>query len=117
MVASDRSMLGPCATAGRQRKGSERARKIHPREAVKRKNAGRSGPPRDAPGNEPRRCDLITRADVEAILGVPVAEGTSTPAGGMCRFTNAPPTSRARRSGWPCRCSSTTPPRPISPPW
>ena len=36
-------------------------------------------------------CDLVTRADVEAILGVPVEEGTSTPDGGMCSFTNAPP--------------------------
>lgn len=38
-----------------------------------------------------KACDLITRADVEAILGVPVEEGTSTPEGSTCSFTNAPP--------------------------
>jgi len=38
-----------------------------------------------------KACDLVTRADVEAILGVPLEEPTSTPDGSSCSFTNWSP--------------------------
>jgi TPR repeat protein len=38
-----------------------------------------------------RACDLVTRADVEAILGIALREGIPTSDGGNCTFTNAGP--------------------------
>ena len=38
-----------------------------------------------------KACDLVTRADVESILGVPLEEPTSTPDGSSCSFTNWAP--------------------------
>jgi hypothetical protein len=48
-----------------------------------------------------KACDLVTRADVESMLGVTLEEPTSTPDGSSCSFTNAAPNK----------------PRPIPPPW
>jgi len=43
-----------------------------------------------APGK--KACDLLTRADVESVLGIPLEEGTSpAPDGSMCIFSNAAP--------------------------
>jgi TPR repeat protein len=50
--------------------------------------------PVDAHAQGKRACDLVTRADVEAILGAALGDGNSTSDGGTCTFTNAGPHTR-----------------------